>query len=312
MSFDNLHIVLHNKPNKGNPLWTTALMTTSIIHAIAEKMEAAPEQVAQRCDIYVVHIVDDRSIHTQSILSLQRGIHPQWKQEMVDNKAFIKKARALVTLCFAHDTKTNLMCRPIAIPAVFSSTASDTLPVLFDRNCIDAIRESQQWPVGQEPQRLLRAMNRYFTNGQITARQFMLTHPLVPWRVAYRALVNHFKEAKRQMTECSNNCGCASGLLKACGGCKMVMYCGPACQKAHWRLRHKEECKEMMAQSDLMRGTSSVDMEGLPAVLEQAWSGKVSTGGMYQTYQAISKLIPNGDVTFSLCESSVVASQCHQ
>ncbi|KAG2488162.1 hypothetical protein HYH03_013305 [Edaphochlamys debaryana] len=44
--------------------------------------------------------------------------------------------------------------------------------------------------------------------------------------------------------------GCASfggrsegGLaLKQCGGCKAVRYCGPGCQRAHWREGHKSEC----------------------------------------------------------------------
>ncbi|KAG2488163.1 hypothetical protein HYH03_013306 [Edaphochlamys debaryana] len=30
--------------------------------------------------------------------------------------------------------------------------------------------------------------------------------------------------------------------LKQCGGCKAVRYCGPGCQRAHWREGHKSEC----------------------------------------------------------------------
>ncbi|KAI0752966.1 MM3350-like domain-containing protein [Daedaleopsis nitida] len=31
--------------------------------------------------------------------------------------------------------------------------------------------------------------------------------------------------------------------LKACGGCGQRYYCGKGCQKAHWREKHKNECK---------------------------------------------------------------------
>ncbi len=46
---------------------------------------------------------------------------------------------------------------------------------------------------------------------------------------------------------CGNFAGGAeAGLeLKQCGGCKAVRYCGPDCQRAHWRGAHKEECKEL-------------------------------------------------------------------
>ena len=30
--------------------------------------------------------------------------------------------------------------------------------------------------------------------------------------------------------------------FKRCGGCKQVMYCSKACQRAHWRAGHKGEC----------------------------------------------------------------------
>ncbi|KAG2486439.1 hypothetical protein HYH03_014886 [Edaphochlamys debaryana] len=33
--------------------------------------------------------------------------------------------------------------------------------------------------------------------------------------------------------------------LKRCGGCKAVRYCGPACQRSHWRLGHRAECGAM-------------------------------------------------------------------
>ncbi|KAG2482239.1 hypothetical protein HYH03_018822 [Edaphochlamys debaryana] len=35
--------------------------------------------------------------------------------------------------------------------------------------------------------------------------------------------------------------------LKRCGGCRAVRYCGAACQRAHWRMGHKDECGAMAA-----------------------------------------------------------------
>ena len=32
---------------------------------------------------------------------------------------------------------------------------------------------------------------------------------------------------------------------RRCGGCKVVRYCGPACQKADWRA-HKAACRELV------------------------------------------------------------------
>ncbi|KAG2496434.1 hypothetical protein HYH03_005658 [Edaphochlamys debaryana] len=36
-------------------------------------------------------------------------------------------------------------------------------------------------------------------------------------------------------------------LLKQCGGCKAVRYCGPECQRSHWREGHRGECGAMTA-----------------------------------------------------------------
>jgi len=41
-------------------------------------------------------------------------------------------------------------------------------------------------------------------------------------------------------------CGAQAEKLKKCCGCKLVWYCGAACQKAHWQSKHKEECKSMV------------------------------------------------------------------
>ncbi len=33
-------------------------------------------------------------------------------------------------------------------------------------------------------------------------------------------------------------------MLKKCGGCKAVFYCGRACATADWKARHKRECQQ--------------------------------------------------------------------
>jgi MYND finger/SET domain len=38
--------------------------------------------------------------------------------------------------------------------------------------------------------------------------------------------------------------------LRACSGCKRVVYCGPACQKANWTLIHAKECKVFKKRAD--------------------------------------------------------------
>ncbi|KAL7533437.1 hypothetical protein ACHAWF_004493 [Thalassiosira exigua] len=48
------------------------------------------------------------------------------------------------------------------------------------------------------------------------------------------------------MTHCAS-CGKGGDGLKACTACKLVKYCGVACQKAH-RPRHKRECRKRAAE----------------------------------------------------------------
>ena len=35
------------------------------------------------------------------------------------------------------------------------------------------------------------------------------------------------------------------GKYSKCGACSAVRYCGAACQRAHWKTGHKEECKQL-------------------------------------------------------------------
>lgn len=55
-----------------------------------------------------------------------------------------------------------------------------------------------------------------------------------------------------------NHCLAHNKPAKACTGCRAVVYCGPACQKANWALVHKLECRV------LKRIKISVDKDWLP------------------------------------------------
>lgn len=55
-----------------------------------------------------------------------------------------------------------------------------------------------------------------------------------------------------------NHCLAHNAPVKACTGCKAVVYCGAACQKANWTLVHKLECKVFK------RVKTSVDKDWLP------------------------------------------------
>lgn len=72
------------------------------------------------------------------------------------------------------------------------------------------------------------------------------THPLLilPAGPAAKTVCNHCLAHKRP--------------VKACTGCKAVVYCGPACQKANWAVVHKLECKVFK------RVRASVDKDWLP------------------------------------------------
>lgn len=71
--------------------------------------------------------------------------------------------------------------------------------------------------------------------------------------------------------------------LKACTGCRAAVYCGPTCQRAHWKSIHKAECK-MFAR---VRETTGKDWHVAPFLsktradmltLEQAAYPRKSTG----------------------------------
>ena len=54
--------------------------------------------------------------------------------------------------------------------------------------------------------------------------------------------------SERHVKECSN-CGevFPPHYLKLCAGCKCARYCSYACQKTHWRVKHRRECANLPA-----------------------------------------------------------------
>ncbi len=75
--------------------------------------------------------------------------------------------------------------------------------------------------------RFLRASRRFDAGEQIA----LFANPLVaiPFGAAAKSVCNR--------------CLSLGAPVKACAGCRAVAYCGAACQKAHWSLLHKQECR---------------------------------------------------------------------
>ena len=67
-------------------------------------------------------------------------------------------------------------------------------------------------------------------------------------RETERKAMDRRTEALSKARRCANPaCGRLEGVigsLRACGGCRSVLYCGVACQKQHWGGGHRAECKK--------------------------------------------------------------------
>ena len=61
-----------------------------------------------------------------------------------------------------------------------------------------------------------------------------------------------------------NHCLTPEVAVKTCTGCKAVAYCGAACQKSHWSLVHKLECRAFK------RVRSKVAQDWLPTAVRAA------------------------------------------
>ena len=58
------------------------------------------------------------------------------------------------------------------------------------------------------------------------------------------------------------------GAFHKCAACRVVRYCGAACQRAHWRGGHKGECARVGAEADAARVqlTASLASVGAPSL----------------------------------------------
>ena len=48
--------------------------------------------------------------------------------------------------------------------------------------------------------------------------------------------------------------------LQRCSGCKKASYCGAACQRADWGLRHKDECKAWRARQAAQKAAMAAEL----------------------------------------------------
>ena len=60
-----------------------------------------------------------------------------------------------------------------------------------------------------------------------------------------RLYEQHEHATKLKATEMCFNCGKAGRKLMQCTRCKVALYCGPECQKLHWKAEHKTKCKSL-------------------------------------------------------------------
>ena len=68
---------------------------------------------------------------------------------------------------------------------------------------------------------------------------------LQAWRAApirHLVMARALGEPGEERKVCAS-CGTESTTLRICSRCKLVRYCGPACQRSHWRVGHRPLCK---------------------------------------------------------------------
>jgi uncharacterized membrane protein YgcG len=61
-----------------------------------------------------------------------------------------------------------------------------------------------------------------------------------------RSYRQHSSAAQAPTSPCCTQCGVGSTDLQRCGRCQATMYCGPQCQRAHWKAGHKHECAQFV------------------------------------------------------------------
>eukprot|EP00592_Proboscia_alata_P006813 CAMPEP_0194356690 /NCGR_PEP_ID=MMETSP0174-20130528/4283_1 /TAXON_ID=216777 /ORGANISM="Proboscia alata, Strain PI-D3" /LENGTH=524 /DNA_ID=CAMNT_0039126385 /DNA_START=18 /DNA_END=1592 /DNA_ORIENTATION=- len=89
--------------------------------------------------------------------------------------------------------------------------------------------------------------------GTRTLAQMVLAHLATP---SSGYVTNHEEEEKIQKTIITHNechhCGDVTTNIQKCAGCKKAAYCSKACQKLAWKSGHKEECKKIQQQHQLI------------------------------------------------------------
>ena len=50
-------------------------------------------------------------------------------------------------------------------------------------------------------------------------------------------------------------------VLKQCGGCQVLLYCGIICQKEHWKKVHRKHCKKITCKEDLHKDELSSEFK---------------------------------------------------
>ena len=71
-----------------------------------------------------------------------------------------------------------------------------------------------------------------------------------------------------------SHCGKEDVVLKICGKCKQVAYCGAECHKTAWKTGHKQECGEPFCIGEVLAKAFAADHESdWPGVLK--WKGRM-------------------------------------
>ncbi|KAH8675776.1 hypothetical protein BX600DRAFT_432329 [Xylariales sp. PMI_506] len=83
--------------------------------------------------------------------------------------------------------------------------------------------------------------------------------------------------------------------VRACTGCRAASYCGPSCQKADWRLVHRQECKVFQRVRDEARGRLENDSSG-------AGDDGHAAGTLPTPVRALVQMLLRGDMAATVAE----------
>jgi len=118
---------------------------------------------------------------------------------------------------------------------------------LYRRRTIDALAVKKGWPIDAIPKKLFVRMA-----AVPRLREAMVITPSRPFDYSLdygmmEVMQVAFCKLHYEPDACAN-CGKTENVhLRKCSRCRLVWYCGTECQGAHWRSRHKAECRDMVA-----------------------------------------------------------------